>query len=142
MFFLQVVYNGTGPFPAGEYRAKVKEMFNFAYDSYMKNAFPKDELKPLTCEGTNNYGGYALTLIDLLDTLVIFNQTDDFRTGVKWVIENVDFMADLNVSVFESTIRILGGLLSAHFLCIDPHLQLYPGYEGELLQKARDLADR
>ena len=37
--------------------------------------------RPLSCKGVNNYGGYALTLIDLLDTLVLFNQTEDFRRG-------------------------------------------------------------
>ena len=29
----------------------VREMFNFGYDSYMKYAFPKDELNPHTCRG-------------------------------------------------------------------------------------------
>ena len=137
-----VDWDGRGAFPKEGYREKVKGMFDHAYKAYMENAFPLDELRPLSCKGVNNYGGYALTLIDLLDTLVLFNRTADFRTGVKWVIENVAFEADLNVSVFESTIRILGGLLSAHFLAKDTELKLYPGYKGELLEKATDLADR
>jgi hypothetical protein len=32
---------------------------------------------------------------------------------------------DVNVSVFETTIRILGGLLSAHLMAIDPKLAIY-----------------
>ena len=36
-----------------------------------------------------------------------------------------DFRLDVNVSVFETTIRVLGGLLSAHLMAIDPHLRIY-----------------
>ena len=39
-----------------------------------------------SCEGVNNYGGYALTLIDTLDTLVLLNHTDEFERGVNWVV--------------------------------------------------------
>ena len=46
------------------------------------------------------------------------------------------------MSVFESTIRVLGGLLSGHQLAADPALGLVPGYTNGLLLKARDLADR
>jgi hypothetical protein len=38
---------------------------------YMKYAFPKDELKPVTCTGANTLGGYALTYIDALDSLAV-----------------------------------------------------------------------
>ncbi len=30
---------------------EVKEMFYFAYDSYMEHAFPQDELDPIHCVG-------------------------------------------------------------------------------------------
>ena len=32
-------------------REEAKRMFYFAYDSYMKYAFPKDELDPIHCTG-------------------------------------------------------------------------------------------
>ena len=35
------------------------------------------------------------------------------------------FNLDVNVSVFETTIRILGGLLSAHVMSVDPSLSIY-----------------
>jgi hypothetical protein len=44
--------------------------------------------------------------------LVIFGNYSEFEKGVKWIIENIDFNKDLNVSLFETNIRILGGLLS------------------------------
>ena len=62
--------------------------------------------------------------------------------SVKWIADNLRFDTDLNVSVFESSIRVLGGLLSGHFLAEDKSLKLFPGYKGELLSKAVDLADR
>ena len=34
-----------------ELREEVREMFTHAYDGYMRCAFPKDELKPITCGG-------------------------------------------------------------------------------------------
>jgi hypothetical protein len=43
-----------------------------------------------------------------------------------------DFHRDLNVSLFETTIRIIGGLLGAYELSPDP----------SLITKATDLADR
>jgi mannosidase alpha-like ER degradation enhancer 3 len=33
------------------YREKTKEMFLHAYNSYMENAYPADELMPLSCKG-------------------------------------------------------------------------------------------
>jgi len=37
-------------------REQVREMFHHGYDSYMEFAFPKDELKPLTCTGWETWG--------------------------------------------------------------------------------------
>ncbi|KAK9825300.1 hypothetical protein WJX74_007394 [Apatococcus lobatus] len=46
-------------------------MFYHAFNSYMTFAFPKDDLRPLSCSGTNSQGGLALTLVDALDTLAV-----------------------------------------------------------------------
>lgn len=63
------------------------------------------------------------------------------------------FDYDVNVSVFETTIRILGGLLSGHMLAIDEKLGIYNGrnpnsrdscktYSNGLLHLAVDLGER
>ena len=39
-------------------RDLVKDMFYHAYDNYMLHAFPKDELKPISCGGEDTLGGY------------------------------------------------------------------------------------
>ena len=46
-------------------------MFRFAYGQYMQRAFPRDDLRPISCRGKDSQGGIALTLIDTLDTLVV-----------------------------------------------------------------------
>ena len=40
-------------------------------------------------------------------------------------MEYKHFNYNVNVSVFETTIRILGGLLSAHLMAVDPRLGIY-----------------
>ena len=67
-----------------------------------------------------------VTLIDTLDTLVILGNHSEFRRTVGVVAAQMpDFRLDVNVSVFETPIRVLGGLLSAHLMAIDPHLRIY-----------------
>lgn len=46
-------------------------MFRFGYSQYMERAFPRDDLRPISCRGKDSQGGIALTLIDSLDTLVV-----------------------------------------------------------------------
>lgn len=38
-------------------------MFYHAFDGYMEHAFPRDELRPLSCSGEDTIGSYALTLV-------------------------------------------------------------------------------
>ena len=109
-------------------RNRVKTMFFHAYNSYMKYAYPLGELKPLTCTG----GSFDLvrlplvTLIDALDTLVVMGEFEEFRFAVELVrVELKSFDFDVNVSLFETTIRVLGGLLSAHLMAVDPELAIY-----------------
>ena len=46
-----------------------------------------------------------------------------FRDGVLRVVQDIpNYDLDVNVSVFETNIRVLGGLLSAHVLASDPDL--------------------
>ena len=69
-----------------------------------------------------------LTLIDTFDTLVIMGNHTEFRRAVEIVCLHYEaklFDMDVNVSVFETTIRVLGGLLAAHLMAIDPLLGIY-----------------
>ena len=130
-------------------------MFTFSYSNYMLHAFPLDELDPIHCTGrgpdpnirnlniNDVLGNYSLTLVDSLDTLAVLGHREDFADAVTLVARTVSFDHDCTVQVFEATIRILGGLLSAHLICVTPALDMAPpGYAGELLALAHDLGTR
>ncbi|XP_033752189.1 ER degradation-enhancing alpha-mannosidase-like protein 2 [Pecten maximus] len=127
-----------------KYRDRVLQMFHHAYDGYVKYAYPYDELRPLTCDGFDTWGSYSLTLIDALDTLAIVGNYSEFRRVAHLVSQKMDFDVDINVSVFETNIRILGGLLSAHLMSHKAGLGLEPGWpcSGPLLSMAEDVARR
>ena len=54
-------------------------------------------------------------MIDSIDTLLLIGDLIQFRKLEK-IIQKISFDIDKNVSVFETNIRIIGGLLSAHLL--------------------------
>ncbi|TYZ61789.1 hypothetical protein PybrP1_004787 [[Pythium] brassicae (nom. inval.)] len=124
----------------------VKEMFYHAYYGYLENAYPLDALLPISCRGETFELGkiQMLTLIDTLDTLAILEDAKEFQHAVKLVVSGADFNLDTEVSVFETTIRVLGGLLSAHLFAANDKLALFPpgAYKNELLELAVDLGDR
>ncbi|XP_023950871.1 ER degradation-enhancing alpha-mannosidase-like protein 3 [Bicyclus anynana] len=137
-------------------REESRQMFYHAYDAYMDNAYPADELMPLTCKGrwrgvTPNrgdlddvLGNFSLTLVDSLDTLVVMGDFQEFSRAIKLVISDVTFDHDIIVSVFETNIRMLGGLLSAHVLAtaLKNDVPALQWYKGELLAMAEDLGRR
>ncbi|XP_069808412.1 ER degradation-enhancing alpha-mannosidase-like protein 2 isoform X1 [Dendropsophus ebraccatus] len=125
-----------------KYRDRVKAMFYHAYNNYLDNAFPYDELRPLTCDGQDTWGSFSLTLIDALDTLLIIGNVSEFHRVVNVLQDTVDFDIDVNASVFETNIRVVGGLLSAHLLSKKAGLELEPGWpcSGPLLRMAEDAA--
>ncbi|CDY68502.1 BnaAnng27500D, partial [Brassica napus] len=140
---LGVSAEGVNPREAKQLRDEVREMFYHAFDGYMNNAFPLDELRPLSCQGEDTLGGYALTLIDSLDTLALLGDRERFTSSVQWIGKNLQFNINKTVSVFETTIRVLGGLLSAHLIASDYATGMrIPSYDNELLVLAEDLARR
>ncbi|KYO35670.1 hypothetical protein Y1Q_0017675 [Alligator mississippiensis] len=127
---------------AALYRERVRAMFYHAYDNYLAHAFPYDELRPLTCDGQDTWGSFSLTLIDALDTLLILGNVSEFQRVVDVLQEGVDFDIDVNASVFETNIRVVGGLLSAHLLSKKAGTEVEPGWpcSGPLLRMAEEAA--
>nr|BAN20892.1 mannosyl-oligosaccharide alpha-1,2-mannosidase, putative [Riptortus pedestris] len=137
-------------------KEEAREMFYHAYRAYMDNAYPADELMPLSCEGRyrgshpsrgdldDTLGNFSLSLIDTLDTLVVLGDLAEFEHAVKLVIRDVTFDSDVTVSVFETNIRVLGGLLSAHILAdyVKEKIGVMQWYRGELLEMAKDIGYR
>uniref|UniRef100_A0AAF5CYQ6 alpha-1,2-Mannosidase n=2 Tax=Strongyloides stercoralis TaxID=6248 RepID=A0AAF5CYQ6_STRER len=127
------------------YREKVRRMFYHAYNGYLENGFPLDELKPISCKGIDTWGSFSLTLIDSLDTLLILGNYTEFERVVDLVLKTVNPDIDINASVFETNIRVVGGLISAHVLHgIIPNAKLPEGWpcNGPLLDLAVKFADK
>ncbi|XP_041646805.1 ER degradation-enhancing alpha-mannosidase-like protein 3 isoform X2 [Cheilinus undulatus] len=137
-------------------RNQVVEMFDHAYQNYMDHAYPADELMPLTCRGRvrglepsrgdvdDALGKFSLTLIDTLDTLVLLNKTTEFEAAVRRVLKDVRLDNDIVVSVFETNIRVLGGLLGGHSMAVmlKDGGQSMQWYQDELLHMAKDIGLR
>ncbi|GAV69591.1 Glyco_hydro_47 domain-containing protein [Cephalotus follicularis] len=139
----ETLADGVTPIEAKHLRDEVRGMFYHAFDGYMEHAFPLDELRPLTCEGEDTLGGYALTLIDSLDMLALLGDRERFASSVEWIGKNLRFDINKTVSVFETSIRVLGGLLSAHLIASDYATGMrIPSYDNELLDLAEELGQR
>jgi len=113
-------------------REKVKEAMLHAWNSYVTYVWGQDELQPQLKSGLNSFGGLGATLVDSLDTLYIMGLKEEFKKARDWVAESLDFDKDYEASVFETIIRVVGGLLSAYDLSADKIF----------LEKARDITDR
>lgn len=113
-------------------REKVKEGMQHAWRGYKKYAWGRDELKPLSNHGQDNWGGMGVTLVDSLDTLWVMGLKTEFAEAQNWVAQSLSFDHAGQVSVFETTIRELGGLLSAYDL----------SGSKVFLDKAKQLGDR
>ncbi|XP_011298858.1 ER degradation-enhancing alpha-mannosidase-like protein 2 isoform X2 [Fopius arisanus] len=125
-------------------KTEVKSMFDHAYSSYLRYAYPFDELRSLSCDGFDTWGSFSLTLIDALDTLAVMGNFTEFRRVAEIISSRKNFEANINVSVFETNIRVVGGLLSAHLLSRKAGVKLEPGWpcNGPLLRLAEDMARR
>jgi mannosyl-oligosaccharide alpha-1,2-mannosidase len=103
----------------------------------------KDELAPLSGGFRNTFGGWAATLVDSLDTLHMMGLLDEFNHAVS-AIGSIDFSRsdESTLNIFETTIRYLGGFLSAYDLSgqrvlLDKAVEL-----GEMLYVAFDTPNR
>lgn len=86
--------------------------------------------------------GMGWIIIDALDTLMLMNLTTQLSHATEWVSQSLTFDQDHEVNTFETTIRMLGGLLSAHYLSNDLKIVPLSTNEDLFLEKATDLADR
>uniref|UniRef100_A0A4W6EXX6 alpha-1,2-Mannosidase n=1 Tax=Lates calcarifer TaxID=8187 RepID=A0A4W6EXX6_LATCA len=101
------------------------------WKGYKDHAWGHDELKPIS-KSFGEWFGLGLTLIDSLDTMWIMGLKEEFEEAKNWVEKELSFNKNVDVNLFETTIRILGGLLSSYHLTGD---QLF-------LEKAKDLGSR
>lgn len=93
----------------------VVKSFVHSWEGYKSHAWLQDEVTPLTADFKNGFGGWGATLVDSLDTLWIMGMHSEFEMAVR-ALRQIDFTTNplFKVNVFETTIRFLGGLLSAY----------------------------
>ncbi|KAL9621263.1 MAG: hypothetical protein Q9160_004284 [Pyrenula sp. 1 TL-2023] len=131
-------------------RDLVKEAFVATWNSYSAHAWGMDEYHPISKKGRNMVeGGLGWIVVDALDTAMIMNLTSQVKEAREWISTSLHYTADHEVNTFETTIRMLGGLLSAHYLSttypnLAPQTDDDVNQPGEdlYIEKATDLADR
>ncbi|EON69193.1 hypothetical protein W97_08552 [Coniosporium apollinis CBS 100218] len=128
---------------------QVRDAFLLTWNAYEKYAWGHDEFHPVSKTGRDMVdGGLGWIIVDSLDTMILMNLTTQLKHAQDWISTSLDYDKDHDVNTFETTIRMLGGLLSAHYLSTElPHyapMHIAKGSPGEdlYLEKASDLADR
>ncbi len=76
--------------------------------------------------------GLGLSIVEALDTLYVMGLDAELEEGVRWIENNLHFDIDGELQVFETNIRMVGGLLSGWLATKNKRL----------LELAQDLADR
>lgn len=128
--------------PTNDRQRAVISAAKHAWSGYKKYAWGHDNLKPITM-GFHDWFGLGLTIIDSLDTLYILNMREgwsrflslirslyrvgyfiifiipEFEEARNWVELYLKLDVNRDINLFEVTIRVLGGLLSAYHLSGD-----------------------
>ncbi|GAB0137839.1 hypothetical protein EsDP_00006092 [Epichloe bromicola] len=136
------------PQPDPARASEVKEVFRTAWNGYYKNAFPHDTLKPISGGASDDRNAWGVTAIDALSTAIILGESETVNQILKHVA-TIDFTttkeANSSVSLFETNIRYLGGLIAGYDLLKGPSKKLVNGANSKsvdaLLHQAKTLAD-
>jgi mannosidase alpha-like ER degradation enhancer 2 len=128
------------PRPAGTESAgdpaearRVRQSFLHAWRGYRRYAWGHDDLNPLSRTPHDWYGeSLLMTPVDAYDSMLLMGLRSEAVEAKRLIRERLSFDKDLSVQVFEVTIRLLGGLLSAYQLDGDP----------DFLRLATELAER
>jgi hypothetical protein len=102
---------------------QVRAAMRDSWQAYEQFAWGHDELRPVSRTVRDWYAAPLLmTPVDALDTLLLMGLKDEAARAENLIAERLSFDLDAPVKNFEITIRVLGGLLSAHQMTGDPRL--------------------
>ncbi|KAK4198583.1 glycoside hydrolase [Triangularia verruculosa] len=130
--------------PSPKRASAVKQAFRISWDGYYKHAFPHDSLRPATNGFADDRNGWGASAVDAFSTALIMGEYRIVDQILKYVPEINFNRTNSEVSLFETTIRYLGGLLSAYDLItgpLKPHFNYTDHQTGAILQQAKRLAD-
>src|SRR5215469_13479170 len=130
---------GASPLPNHKWRPLAEDVranYQWAWRNYVELCFGQDQIKPVSGGAENFFfpGGppLGLSIVEALGTLHVMGLDSELEEGVRWITQNLHFDIDGEVQVFETSIRIIGGLLSGW--CATR--------EKKLLALAKEMADR
>ncbi|EDW82954.2 uncharacterized protein Dwil_GK22601 [Drosophila willistoni] len=103
---------------SNERQSAVVAAFKHSWAGYKKYAWGHDNLKPVS-QTSHEWFGLGLSIVDSLDTMYIMGLDEEFKEARDWVEKSLKFNTNREVNLFETTIRVLGGLLSAYHLSGD-----------------------
>ena len=113
----------------------VRDELRHTWQSYRRYAWGHDQLLPVSgghSEFFDDAHPVGLSIVEALGTLYLMGLDDELADGIGWIRDNLDFAGvNADVQVFETNIRMVGGLLSG-YLCTG---------ERVLLDNARKIAD-
>ncbi|KAJ7033752.1 glycoside hydrolase family 47 protein [Mycena alexandri] len=124
------------PSKYAHHRVDAVSLFHTSYSAYKQYAFGHDDLSPVSKGFSDGRNGWGASIVDAMPTMVVMG-LDDFVTEAVNFSAHIDFSKSKTsdtVSIFETTIRYVGGLLSAYELSGEK----YP----ILVQKAKEVADK
>ena len=111
----------------------VKAEFLHAWRAYREHAWGHDQLRPLSRGFRDWYpASLVMTPVDAFDTMLLMGLDAEAREAKQLILDSLRFDRDFPVQVFEVTIRLLGGLITAYQMDGDPRF----------LELAADLATR
>ncbi|HWE44489.1 MAG TPA: glycoside hydrolase family 47 protein [Caulobacteraceae bacterium] len=118
--------------PANE----VREAMAFAWAGYRERAFGADQIKPVS-GGKESFffpqgPSLGLSMVEALGTLYVMRLDQELDEAIRWISDHLRFDIDADIQLFETTIRMVGGLVSGYLAT----------REKKLLSLARDLTDR
>ncbi|KAJ7824748.1 glycoside hydrolase family 47 protein [Mycena olivaceomarginata] len=117
-------------------RDDAEKLFTTSYAAYKEFAFGHDDLSPVSKGFSDGRNGWGASIVDALPTMAVMGLEDIFEEAVNFSSQ-IDFSKSQTsdtVSLFETTIRYIGGLLSAYELSDEK----FP----VLVTKAQEVADK
>ncbi|CBQ72197.1 related to Mannosyl-oligosaccharide alpha-1,2-mannosidase precursor [Sporisorium reilianum SRZ2] len=113
---------------------QIKAAYRTSYEAHLKYASGHDALLPLSNGFEDPFGGWGASVVDSLSTSFLMGHMDLYDQGVEFS-KRIDFTktASSSISLFETNIRYLGGLISAY--------ELGGKKEHKLIEQAKVVGD-
>jgi mannosidase alpha-like ER degradation enhancer 2 len=93
---------------------QVRKAFIHAWNGYKTQAWGYDALQPLSGKGHNWYAhSLLMTPVDAFDTMILMGLKKEAEETKTLILDSLSFDHDMEVQVFEVSIRVFAGLLSA-----------------------------